>query len=91
MSGNRSDRVLDVTAYFNPINCQSLGVIRATLAEMEKGKILEVHGNRFQHREITAWTKKFKHSIVGVEDIDGLVKIYIEKGGLTSAQPPKNV
>jgi TusA-related sulfurtransferase len=50
---------------------------------MEKGEVLEVHGNRFQHREITAWTNKFKHPIVKVEDIDGLVKIFIEKGGLT--------
>lgn len=82
MSGNRSDRLLNVTEYFNPIDCRSLGVIRATLAEMEKGKVLEVHGNRFQQREIAAWTKKFHHPIVGVEDIDGLVKIFIEKGGL---------
>lgn len=75
-------KVLNVTEYFNPIDCRSLGVIRTTLATMEKGEILEVHGNRFQQREITAWTNKFKHPILKVEDIDGLVKLFIEKGGL---------
>ncbi len=75
-------RTLNVTEYFNPIDCRSLGVIRTTLAEMEKGEVLEVHGNRFQYREITAWTHKFRHPILKMEDIDGLVKIYIEKGGL---------
>lgn len=84
-------KVLNVTEYFNPIDCRSLGVIRTTLAPMEKGEILEVHGNRFQQREITAWTNKFKHPIVKIEDVDGLVKIFIEKGGLTRVQPPKNV
>jgi TusA-related sulfurtransferase len=73
---------LNVTEYFNPIDCRSLGVIRTTLAGMEKGEILEVHGNRFQHREIAAWTNKFKHPIIKIEDVDGLVKIFIEKGGL---------
>lgn len=83
MSGSyKVARILNVTEYFNPIDCRSLGVIRTTLAEMEKGEILEVHGNRFQNREITAWTRKFKHLILGVEDQEGLVKIYIEKGGL---------
>jgi TusA-related sulfurtransferase len=75
-------RILNVTEYFNPIDCRSLGVIRTTLAGMEKGEILEVHGNRFQQREIAAWTQKFKHPILKVEDVDGLVKIFIEKGGL---------
>ncbi len=75
-------QVLDVTYYFNPVDCRSLGVIRTHLAEMSKGAILEVHGNRFQQREIEAWTRKFKHPILNVEDEDGLVKIYIEKGGL---------
>jgi TusA-related sulfurtransferase len=74
-------RVLNVTDYFNPIDCRSLGVIRTVLAEMERGEVLQVLGNRFQQREIAAWTKKFAHKIVKTEDDDGLVKIYIEKGG----------
>jgi len=74
-------QVLDVTSYFNPVDCRSLGIIRTHLAEMNRGEVLEVHGNRFQQREITAWTQKFKHPILKVEDEDGLVKIYIEKGG----------
>jgi TusA-related sulfurtransferase len=76
-------RVLNVTDYFNPIDCRSLGVIRTTLAEMQKGEILQVLGNRFQQREIAAWTKKFAHKILRTQDDDGLVKIYIEKGGLS--------
>ncbi len=82
LSGNSIARVLDVTAYFNPIDCRSLGVIRTTLAQMQRGEVLEVHGNRFQQREIAAWTHKFKHPILKVEDDDGLVKIFIEKGGI---------
>jgi len=74
-------RVLNVTDYFNPIDCRSLGIIRTTLMEMRKGEILQVMGNRFQQREIAAWTRKFSHRIVKIEDDDGLVKIYIEKGG----------
>ena len=75
-------RVLNVTDYFNPIDCRSLGVIRTTLAEMNRGEILQVLGNRFQQREIGAWTKKLSHRIVKTEDEEGLVKIFIEKGGL---------
>lgn len=83
MSGNGVEvhRVLNVTEYFNPIDCRSLGVIRTTLAEMKKGEVLQVLGNRFQQREIAAWTKKFAHTILRTEDEEGLVKIYIEKGG----------
>jgi len=75
--------VLDVTTYFNPIDCRSLGIIRTTLSELQRGEILEVLGNRFQQREIAAWTKKFRHPIVREEDIEGLVKIYIRKEGPT--------
>jgi TusA-related sulfurtransferase len=83
LSGEKvvAQRVLNVTDYFNPIDCRSLGVIRTTLAEMQRGEVLQVLGNRFQQREISAWTKKFAHKIVRIEDEDGLVKIYIEKGG----------
>ncbi len=73
-------RVLDVTSYFNPIDCRSLGVIRVCLSEMQSGQVLEVHGNRFQQREIAAWTRKFKHAIVNTIDEAGLVRIFIQKG-----------
>ncbi len=75
-------RTLNVTDYFNPIDCRSLGVIRVVLGEMEKGQILEVVCNRFQQREISAWSKKFKHPVLGIEDKEGLVKMYIERQGL---------
>lgn len=74
-------RSIDVRDLFNPVDCRSLGVIRTELASMQRGEILEVKANRFQSREIEAWTRKFAHRIVRITDDAGLVKVYIEKGG----------
>jgi TusA-related sulfurtransferase len=74
--------ILNVTGYFNPVDCRSLGVIRTTLAPMDSGEILEVIANRFQSREIQSWTRKFRHEIVSVHDVEGQVTIMIKKDGL---------
>ncbi len=74
--------ILNVTAYFNPVDCRSLGVIRTTLAPMESGELLEVVANRFQSREIHSWTRKFHHEIVSVRDVEGQVTLLIKKDGL---------
>lgn len=73
-------RLLEVTGLFNPVDCQSLGVIRTTLKSMEAGKVLTVICNRFQQKEIASWTKKFRHHLLTVEDIDGQVTLRIRKG-----------
>lgn len=72
---------MDVLSLFNPVDCKSIGQIRLELAEIERGQILEVICNRFQHREIEAWTRKFGHQIMEIEDHDGRLSLYIEKGG----------
>jgi TusA-related sulfurtransferase len=71
-----------VTGHFNPLDCQSLGVIRTTLAPMESGALLEVVANRFQFREIQSWTRKFRHEIVSIQDVEGQVTLVIRKDGL---------
>ena len=76
----KSHKTLDVRILFNPIDCRSLGVIKEAFMDMEQGQILEVLGNRFQYREIQAWSAKFNHRIVDAIDNDGLVTIWIEKG-----------
>uniref|UniRef100_A0A7C3QTS1 Sulfurtransferase TusA family protein n=1 Tax=Leptospirillum ferriphilum TaxID=178606 RepID=A0A7C3QTS1_9BACT len=74
------NRFLEVTGLFNPVDCQSLGVIRTNLKSMEAGEVLTVICNRFQQREIASWTKKFRHHLLTVEDIDGQVTLKIRKG-----------
>lgn len=81
-SGKEVHRNLDVTGYFNPVDCRSLGVIRTTLVSLDSGDILEVFANRFQTREIQSWTRKFNHEIVSLSDTDGQVIIRIRKDGL---------
>ena len=75
---------LDVTSYFNPVDCRSLGVLRTTLAPMGPGECLEVVCNRFQFREISAWTKKFRHEILTAVDHEGRILLCIQKGGGTA-------
>lgn len=77
-----SPACLNVTGYFNPVDCRSLGVVRTTLATMNSGEILEVVANRFQSREIQSWSKKFRHEIVSIDDLDGQVRLKIRKGGM---------
>ncbi len=78
----RGGSPLVVTGYFNPVDCQSLGIIRTTLASLDSGETLEVVANRFQSREIQSWTRKFLHDIVSIEDDDGQVRLLIRKDGL---------
>lgn len=73
-------RLIEVTGLFNPVDCQSLGVIRTTLKTMEEGEVLTVICNRFQQREIASWAKKFRHHLLTVEDIEGQVTLKIRKG-----------
>jgi TusA-related sulfurtransferase len=77
-----SPAILNVTGYFNPVDCRSLGVIRTTLAPLESGELLEVVANRFQSREIQSWTRKFRHEIVSLQDVEGQVTLVIKKDGL---------
>ena len=72
---------LDVTSYFNPVDCKSLGILRTTLSRMAPGECLGVVCNRFQYREISAWTKKFRHEILSAVDQDGRVVLCVKKGG----------
>ena len=81
LSGETTERTLDVTALFNPVDCQSLGVIRTTLASMEAGEVLAITANRFQKREIESWSRKFRHRILSMEDTDGRVLLRLEKAG----------
>lgn len=82
-SGDESPRRLDVTGYFNPVDCRSLGVIRTTLAPLPSGTGLIVVCNRFQAREISAWARKFRHDILLATDLEGQVTLTIRKGGLS--------
>jgi TusA-related sulfurtransferase len=77
----RAEKTLDVRGLFNPIDCRSLGVIKLALADLHPGQVLEVLANRFQQREIQAWVKKFSHRLLREVDEQGLVRLYIEKGG----------
>lgn len=74
-------RVLDIRGLFNPVDCRSIGVIRDELTVLNPGELLEVLGNRFQHREVQAWCRKFAHPVVQIDDEDGLVRLWIEKRG----------
>lgn len=49
---------------------------------MESGALLEVVANRFQFREIQSWTRKFRHEIVSIQDVEGQVTLVIRKDGL---------
>jgi len=80
MDTMKVDRILDARAFFNPIDCRSLDVIREELKTMEVGQVLEILANLFQKREIESWAKKFQHPILSAEDNDGLVTIYLQKG-----------
>ena len=75
-----ADKTLDARAFFNPIDCRSLDVIREELKTMDVGQILEIYANLFQKREIETWAKKFRHPILSAVDQDGLVTIHLEKG-----------
>lgn len=74
------DRTLDARAFFNPIDCRSLDVIREELKSMEAGQVLEIHANSFQKREIESWAKKFQHPILSVAENEGLVILHLQKG-----------
>ncbi len=71
---------LDVIAFFNPIDCRSLGVIKDEMKDMAVGEIIEITANRFQQREIHAWSKKFDHQILEEHDDQGRVHIWMAKG-----------
>jgi TusA-related sulfurtransferase len=73
-------KTLDVIAFFNPVDCRSLGVIKDEMQDMAPGEVIEVTANRFQRREIHAWSKKFEHRIVEERDDQGCVRIWIAKG-----------
>lgn len=74
------DRTLDARAFFNPIDCRSLDVIREELKTMQEGQILEIYANAFQKREIESWAKKFQHPILSVTNVEGLVTMHLQKG-----------
>jgi TusA-related sulfurtransferase len=74
-------KTLDVRELFNPVDCRSLGVIRTTLNDMNRGEVLEVIGNVFQQREIEPLMKKLGHPILKAVEEEGLVKIQIERQG----------
>ena len=74
------DRTLDARAFFNPIDCRSLDVIREELKTMEEGQVLEIFANLFQKREIESWAKKFQHPILSINNNEGLVTIHLQKG-----------
>ncbi len=84
-SGDPGRPLLDVTALYNPIDCQSLGVLRTTLSSLAPGEFLTVVANRFQSREIAAWAKKFRHEMTSSEEHDGRVILTLKKAG---ASPP---
>jgi len=74
------DRTLDARAFFNPIDCRSLDVIREELKTMKEGQVLEIYANLFQKREIEVWAKKFQHPILSATNNDGLVTLHLQKG-----------
>lgn len=74
--------LLDVTALYNPIDCQSLGVLRTTLSSLAPGDLLTVVANRFQSREIAAWANKFRHEITSSREQDGRVILTLKKAGV---------
>ena len=74
-------KTLDVLELFNPVDCRSLGIIRITLNDMNRGEVLEVIGNVFQQREIEPFMKKLGHPILQIEEQEGVVKIQIERQG----------
>ena len=76
----KADKTLDARAFFNPIDCRSLDVIREELKTMEEGQVLEIFANLFQKREIESWAKKFQHPILSAESNEGLVTLYLQKG-----------
>lgn len=75
-----ADRTLDARAFFNPIDCRSLDVIREELKTMKEGQVLRILANLFQKREIEAWAKKFRHPILSSHNDEGLVTLYLQKG-----------
>lgn len=77
-------KTLNVLGLFNPVDCRSLGVIKEVIEPMAEGAVLEVQGNHFQQREIRAWAKKFAHAIIHEEDDEGLVKMFLKRGPITS-------
>jgi len=79
-SGESEIRTLDVTSLFNPVDCQSLGIIRTTLSSMRIGDVLVISSNRFQKREIESWSRKFGHRLLSADDVDGRVVLRLEKG-----------
>ncbi len=76
----KPDKTLDARAFFNPIDCRSLDVIREELKTMAVGNVLEIYANAFQKREIESWAKKFRHPILSVTDNEGLITIHLQKG-----------
>ena len=76
----KADKTLDARAFFNPIDCRSLDVIREELKTMEEGEILEIYANLFQKREIEVWAKKFRHPILSAANQEGLVTLHLQKG-----------
>ena len=75
-----AERTLDARAFFNPIDCRSLDVIREELKTMKEGQVLRILANLFQKREIEAWAKKFQHPILSSHNDEGLVTLYLQKG-----------
>lgn len=75
-----ADKTLDARAFFNPIDCRSLDVIREELKTMKGGQVLRILANLFQKREIDAWARKFQHPILSATNEEGLVTIYLQKG-----------
>ena len=80
VEGVKADKTLDARAFFNPIDCRSLDVIREELKTMKEGEILEIYANLFQQREIEAWAKKFRHPILSATSHEGLVTLHLQKG-----------
>ena len=75
-----ADRTLDARAFFNPIDCRSLDVIREELKTMKEGQVLRILANLFQKREIEVWAKKFRHPILSTANDEGLVTLTLQKG-----------
>jgi TusA-related sulfurtransferase len=71
------DRIIDVTGLL----CPGPDLItRKTLAELEKGKILEVVSNdKTTKNSIPAMCRKMKYRLVELTEEDGLLHFVIEK------------